>query len=300
MESRMSMIRSTVFCMIAATLVAAGEAAADRYTVRLEPALAAAIRETGLRGAGSGAAGSPHAPARLVLFFIGEDAALRPGTAPLDGPFFESPQPIASIAFEPPRDGAAGAIDAADPAWATFPCPLDGLEGRYRLQAIPDIDQTERAMAEGPGNLVSDVIEIALSEGEDDVEIELVRRIDRPAPFRGGPNLEWVELRSDLLSEFYGRDVFHRAGVALPNGYANDAGRRWPAVYVIPGFGGRHESARNYAAMLRGGHADYTPQAVFIVLDPESPLGHHGFVDNENHGPRGRALVSERIPHLES
>ncbi|MHC4990593.1 MAG: alpha/beta hydrolase-fold protein, partial [Planctomycetota bacterium] len=34
--------------------------------------------------------------------------------------------------------------------------------------------------------------------------------------------------------------------------------------------------------------------------DPDSPLGHHGFVDSPNHGPRGTALVEELIPHLES
>ena len=39
--------------------------------------------------------------------------------------------------------------------------------------------------------------------------------------------------------------------------------------------------------------------AVHIVVDPESPLGHHGFVDSPNHGPRGTAFVTELIPHLE-
>ncbi len=44
---------------------------------------------------------------------------------------------------------------------------------------------------------------------------------------------------------------------------------------------------------------DLAPVAVHIVLDPESPLGHHGFVDSPNHGPRGTALVKELIPYLD-
>ena len=41
------------------------------------------------------------------------------------------------------------------------------------------------------------------------------------------------------------------------------------------------------------------PEAVFVVLDPEDPLGHHGFVDGDNVGPRSTALVREFIPWLE-
>ena len=41
------------------------------------------------------------------------------------------------------------------------------------------------------------------------------------------------------------------------------------------------------------------PEAVFIVLDPEDPLGHHGFVDGVNVGPRSTALVREFMPWLE-
>jgi len=59
--------------------------------------------------------------------------------------------------------------------------------------------------------------------------------------------------------------------------------------------------AGSYASMLRTrGVDEIAPIAVHIVLDPESPLGHHGFVDSPNHGPRGTALVTELIPWLEA
>jgi hypothetical protein len=41
------------------------------------------------------------------------------------------------------------------------------------------------------------------------------------------------------------------------------------------------------------------PEAAWIVLDPECPLGHHGFVDSAANGPWGTALVEELIPALE-
>ena len=93
-------------------------------------------------------------------------------------------------------------------------------------------------------------------------------------------NVRWVELRSPLLSAFYGHDVYHRAGVALPWSWIEDEtaerDRKWPALYIVPGYGGRATSASRYGGMLATrGIEEFAPMAVHIVLDPESPLGHH-------------------------
>ena len=64
--------------------------------------------------------------------------------------------------------------------------------------------------------------------------------------------------------------------------------------------GGRHDGAIAYADMqATPGVGDIAPVAVWIVLDPESPLGHHGFLDSPSNGKRATALVEELIPHLE-
>jgi len=52
--------------------------------------------------------------------------------------------------------------------------------------------------------------------------------------------------------------------------------------------------------MASPGASSTMPMAVYIVLDPEAPLGHHGFVDSANNGPRATALLTEFIPYLES
>jgi S-formylglutathione hydrolase FrmB len=70
---------------------------------------------------------------------------------------------------------------------------------------------------------------------------------------------------------------------------------------VIPGYGGRDDGAAEYASMfMTPGVEELAPLAVHIVLDPELPLGHHGFADSANNGPVGEALVKELIPHIES
>ncbi|HRQ76331.1 MAG TPA: alpha/beta hydrolase-fold protein [Phycisphaerales bacterium] len=263
-------VASTVACRLQA----------DTYTVMLDAELS-----------------MEPASGRIILFFITEQGREWTRRSPIEGPFFSSPQPIASIAVENFKPGDRAAID--DGVF-TFPVPLNQLSGIARVQAIFDHDQTERSHEEGPGNVYSDVLTIELSpEREDSFELVL-KNVVKPSSLPAeSANLKWVEVRSEMLSEFYGRDVFHRAGIALPPGY--DTRAEWPALYVIPGYGGRHTMARMYERMFASpGVEDVAPLAVTIVLDPESPLGHHGFVDSPNHGPRGTALVREFIPYLES
>src|SRR5690606_22377002 len=145
---------------------------------------------------------------------------------------------------------------------------------------------------EAPANRMSAVQRIEVERGAADV-IELALISEVRVPTEQSPqeldNLRWVRVRSDLLSAHYGREVFLRAGVALPNGYdsSENAKKRWPVVFITPGFGGRHFDAVNYASMLKFALPEFAPQAIFIMLDPDAPLGHHGFVDSPNNGPRG-------------
>jgi len=258
-------------------------AAADTYLVTLHPE----ARQTPATG-------------RVILFFITETGRRWSQRQPAEGPFWENPQPIASVAVEDLEPGASVVIDGAAIA---FPGSLDQLTGPVRVQAVLDADYTQRDHLAGPGNVLSEVVEARLdAQAEDHVELVLNRPIGPPRPMEERANLKWVRQRSELLSAFYGRDVYHRAGVALPTAYDDPqaAPRQWPTVYVIPGFGGRQEGAALYARMLSTpGAEDIAPIAVHVVLDPESPLAHHGFVDSANNGPRGTALVTELIPLLE-
>ncbi|MBT8485984.1 MAG: hypothetical protein HKO59_17395 [Phycisphaerales bacterium] len=243
---------------------------------------------------------STPATGRVMLFFITERTGRWPWREPSEGPFWEPPQPIASVAVDNWQPGETITIDREA---VSFPSSLDELRGPVRVQAVLDVDDTERSHRVGPGNLASAAVTADLDERRPDVvRLTLDRRV---RPMRLPPetdHLKWIELRSPMLSAHYGRDVYHRAGVALPPEYVTDPSpeRRWPTVYKIPGYGGRHDLAATYAQMLTThGIEEIAPMAVYVVLDPEAPLGHHGFVDSACNGPRGTALVEELIPHLE-
>jgi hypothetical protein len=265
------------------TMLAAG-AAADSYTVTIDPALPC--------GAKTG---------RVILFFITETGAEWAATSPLDGPFFDPPQPIASAGVENLRPGDSVVLTGESLA---FPSSLDDLDGRIRVRVALDVDRTARSILDGVGNLLSEelVIEVSREDTEEAIDIPLSQIVGERTLPEGPANLRYVSLRSEMLSEFYGRDVFHRAGVALPNGYddSNHPRQEWSAIYVVPGFGGREDGALGYAEMINVANDDLYPHAVYIVLDPDAPLGHHGFCDSENNGPRGTALIKEFIPYLEA
>lgn len=111
--------------------------------------------------------------------------------------------------------------------------------------------------------------------------------------------VEWFEVRSALLSAKRGCDVMLRAGVVLPLEF--DPKRKYPTIYEVPGFGGDHTSASAHRVRSPDSPAAELAKNSFrIVLDPEGPNGHTLFVDSENNGPCGEALITELIPALES
>ncbi|MCH2160252.1 MAG: alpha/beta hydrolase-fold protein [Phycisphaerales bacterium] len=237
-----------------------------------------------------------------VLLLLARDHGRLQGAEPLDAPFYSQPQPIASVGVPGLEPGVRTRIRLGDriSGCVSTPAGLDALEGPYRVRAVLDFGQS-RSHADA-GNLVSPITTIDLVAGEQQViSLALTEQIESD-PLPAARNLRWVEIQSPMLSKALGRPVFHRAGVALPEEYDNPrADRRyWPTMYVVPGFGGDHREAVHYARLLANPTArTLVPQAVWVVLDPNDRLGHHGFADSESIGPRATALVEEFIPWLE-
>jgi S-formylglutathione hydrolase FrmB len=117
-------------------------------------------------------------------------------------------------------------------------------------------------------------------------------------PQRAVEGVVEFELRSALLSEFWGRDIAMQAGVVLPPGH--DRAERLPVCYSIHGFGGSHRSAWRSGAELRAKMANGYPRMLYVFLNAQCPLGHHEFADSVNNGPWGSALTRELIPALEA
>lgn len=272
----------------------------DGLTVRIGPTVIKSIAD---RVLGPERMISPVSP-RLLVLFCETDGPLG-GRDPLDAPFYRRPQPIRSVPIDLQAVLASGgqtAIALGDEidGVARVPDRIEDLRGRFKVRAVLDLG-LERGHA-APGNGVSSIVEVDLMPGrQDDISLT-IDEILIPEPLPRRKNLVWIERHSPLLSAALGRPVNHRAGIALPPAYADPSAERrfWPAVYVIPGFGGDERDALGWADLLTDRTvAGSMPPAAFIVLDPEDPLGHHGFVDGDNMGPRGTALVEEFIPWLE-
>lgn len=236
-------------------------------------------------------------PGRLILFFI-KDAFRVPRGDPMDAPFFSKPQPVASVDLQSFASGAAVTVDDSARAW---PVAIGDLDGTFRVQAVYRRNRTARSH-KSDGNLYSVVRTVDLTAGSaDTVELTLDQVWREPTPPER-TNLKWFSMRSDLLTAALGRETEIRAGIAFPRDYDRlDAPRRfWPTIYVIPGFGGDAAAADHYATMLlTPGTEALAPQAVYVVLDPNCRLGHHGYANSDNNGPWGDALVRELIPALE-
>jgi pimeloyl-ACP methyl ester carboxylesterase len=86
--------------------------------------------------------------------------------------------------------------------------------------------------------------------------------------------------------------------VVLPAAYLRQPERRFPVIYSIPGFGGSHREALRYPTPpeAAAGEVDF----IRVMLDGNCSWGHHVFADSATNGPRGEALVSELIPHIDA
>jgi hypothetical protein len=236
---------------------------------------------------------------RLIVLVIQEGARLRSGVQPIDGPFWDDPQPIFGMDVTTLTAGTSVVMaDTAD----GFPVrPHELPAGTYRAQARLDVARQDSEWRRHEGNLYSEAVVFRVAPGESRKPVRLTlthaTTLEKPKIVEG---LEWFECRSRLLSEFRGREVLLRAGVVLPKGY--DASKAYAAVYEVPGFGGNHHDAVRVArARARNLGDDALARSTFwIVLDPEGPNGHTLFADSANNGPCGEALVKELIPALEA
>ncbi|HWB20329.1 MAG TPA: hypothetical protein VG711_08530, partial [Phycisphaerales bacterium] len=212
--------------------VTAGGVNADTVNVRIDPAMQATVGK--------------QVSGRLLLFYITQKGREFDRRLPMDAPNFEHPQPMAGADV---REAAVDSVMVIDGKCKAFPSSIDDLDGEVRVQAFLDMDQKERSFEEGVGNLFSDVLTVTVKKGvEDQYELVLSRAIPEMKRRTDNPHVKWVSMKSELLSAFCGHDVSMKAGVALPKHYGEKdwPRKQWPAMYVIPGFGGREESAWTY------------------------------------------------------
>jgi Putative esterase len=178
-----------------------------------------------------------------------------------------------------------------------FPEAADRIDpSGYRAQAVIRFNPLERNIGTGPGNGYSPVATVA----PDTLEEPLSLTVDRLVPAREFRETRWtklLEIRSHRLSEFHRREVGLRAAVMLPASYYDEPERRYPAIFIIPGFGGTHFDGISDEPVREENEAGV--EFLRVLLDPSCPLGHHAFADSANNGPVGTALVEEFLPEFD-
>jgi S-formylglutathione hydrolase FrmB len=220
---------------------------------------------------------------------------------PRFGPDWFDPQPFFALDVRALRPGDPALVGGK--GTLQFPKPPAPIApGTYLAQAVLDRNRGERDFSNAPGNGYSAaVVRVTVGGGTAAAAGKpiplVIDRVVPPRRFEETDRIKEVRLSSPLLSRFYGRPILMRAAVLLPEGYDAEPGRRYPVVYIVPGFGGRHYDAPWMANLYVT--APDTPM-LRVVLDPEADTGHHVFADSANNGPRGRALVEELMPHIET
>ena len=191
--------------------------------------------------------------------------------------------------------GVVGVVDGSAEAF-----PIASLAklpaGEYAAQAVFDWNPDLR-MPDAPGNLYSDPMRVMLDPAAGGtVKLALVRQVppDRPPPDTA--TLKYVKFESKLLSQFHGRPMYLRAGIALPRDFDRDPNRKYPLLVVIGGYGSRYTAVANWGRRLARGGA--LPMIV-LHLDGAGPYGDPYQVNSANNGPLGDAVIRELIPFVE-
>jgi len=174
----------------------------------------------------------------------------------------------------------------------------DMKPGAYYVQVLWDQDTTESRI-NVPGNMVSEVLEVDLHK---EVRVPLpITEVIPPRELVDHSHVKLVDIKSDLLSEFWGEEVRVKASVLLPSGYFDNPVQKYPVAYNISGYGGR------YTRINRAVEGDFgqwwfsgeAPQIINVFLDGEGPFGDCYQLDSKNNGPYGSSLTQELIPHIE-
>ncbi len=227
---------------------------------------------------------------RVVLFLTqGKDE-------PRFGPDWLKPEPMIMARFKNVGPDQAMVID--DNNAIGYPGKISTLpSGSYTVQAVVDLNLGGRSIGTDAGNLMSAPIKLNLDPARDQTIQFVCDKTVPPMRFRETATTKEIAMPSRLLTKWYGRPTKMFAGVVVPPEYAKQPKRKFPILYIVPGFGGTHQMAEGVAGRYL---AHMTEPFIAVTLNADCPGGHSVFADSDNNGPWGKALTTELIPFIES
>ena len=178
-----------------------------------------------------------------------------------------------------------------------------------------------------PGNFLSKPVAIEITETGGSFEIVMDRAIPAIEPPEDTEFIKHVRMRSELLSEFWGEDVYLGANVLLPKDFAKHPEARFPLMvfhghfprtigdfrteppeadlepvyserFGIDGYNiiQQQEAYNNYLTWV----ADDFPRFLVIEIQHPTPYYDDSYaVNSAAQGPYGDAINHELIPHIE-
>ncbi|MCB0664455.1 MAG: hypothetical protein KDC80_01475, partial [Saprospiraceae bacterium] len=196
----------------------------------------------------------------------------------------------------------------------------------HRVLLPPDRGEGQQ-WNQKPGNYYSTPRKITLVPTAPSIEIQMDQIIaDLPQP-EDTRYVKHIKMRSDLLSEFWGRDIYLGAHVLLPEGWETHSDVKYPLAifhgHFPSDFGGwRTEppdpdlepdySARfnvsGYNKIVQQEAYDFYklwtgpdfPRVIAIEIQHPTPYYDDSYaVNSENNGPYGDAITYELIPYIE-
>ncbi|HEY2685440.1 MAG TPA: hypothetical protein VGI93_18150 [Steroidobacteraceae bacterium] len=179
-----------------------------------------------------------------------------------------------------------------------------------------------------PGNLYSKPVKVHIEHGQAPAtNIALDQQIP---PAKVAADTEWVKhirIKSELLSKFWGRDIYLGAHVLLPKGFADHPNAHYPLMvfhghfpddisefrttppdpdlkpvyserFHLDGYN-RIEQQEAYASYQKWISADF-PRFLVVEIQHPTPYFDDSYaVNSENQGPYGDAINKELIPEIE-
>jgi len=178
-----------------------------------------------------------------------------------------------------------------------------------------------------PGNVYSSVQVAEVKDGRLNTEINLTEIIPPIIPPSDTKYVKHIQIKSELLSEFWGQDIYLGAHVLLPEGFDENPDANYPLAIMhghFPSdFGGwrttppdenlkpEYSSRFNvdgYNITVQQEAYDFYklwtgpdfPRVLAVLIQHSTPYYDDSYaVNSENNGPYGDALTYELIPHIE-
>jgi hypothetical protein len=187
-------------------------------------------------------------------------------------------------------DGTSELIKSVDISLNNLP------NGKYLVQVLWDQDFSESRI-NAPGNLYSETITVELTKNKV-IDLPLTKII-QPTKLAEHKLLKEVDIKSDVLSEWWGKEMRLKAAVVLPRNFYEQSNQKYAVRYNIAGYGGRYTRASRFLNNMEWWTSEKAPEILNVYLDGEGPFGDCYQLDSENSGPYGTALVNELIPYIE-